>query len=73
MIDSKQRRAWSEAPAASEQIKALRYMAMHSGRTFSVGLTQGQAWSRIARATSLLSLYTRKACAPPWWTPPAAD
>lgn len=55
---------WKELPATDEQLAALRKMAMESGRTFQRGITRGQAWRRISRATKALSGPERKRCAP---------
>jgi hypothetical protein len=60
-----QRKEWRKAPATNEQVQALRAIATENGRTFSVGVTQGDAWRRIQRAR-LLAEHARRDCAPPW-------
>ena len=59
--------SWKEAPASPDHLKALRTLATSSGRTFSVGITQGDAWRRIARATKQVTNPLRAQCAPPWY------
>lgn len=68
-----ERRDWSERPATKEQLKCLRLIANHTGRTFSVGIDRGAAWARINRCTSVLDARQRRACAPPWNGGPSED
>lgn len=60
---------WKEQPASPAQLIALRRLATNSGRTFSVGITQGQAWARIGRAYKQVPDPLRSECAPPWYEP----
>jgi hypothetical protein len=55
------------------QLRALRRIASETGRTFTVGITRGEAWRRIKQATTLVPPRHRADCAPPWWTPPAIE
>jgi len=61
--------SWKETPASQDQLSALRTLATSSGRTFSVGITQGEAWRRICRATKQINGPLRLRCAPPWYEP----
>ena len=63
------RNAWRRQPATPEQLRCLRRIATETGRTFSIGITRGEAWRRIRFATVLLSDSARSASAPPWSTP----
>ena len=69
LVDSKVRKTWNEQSASKKQLVALRRLASKSGRTFSIGITQGEAWRRIARATVQVPDPLRTECAPPWYVP----
>jgi hypothetical protein len=68
-MNAAERKEWAEQGATDDQLKALRILASESGRTFSVGITRGQSWKRISRATRLIQDPLWSRCSPPWANP----